>query len=301
MAKSDKKSNSLDDLKWYQKLRVRYTLVVRRQDTHEERLNLQISRLNVILVTFAFSVIVIVLTTAFIAYSPLKEYIPGKSAAEIKNELFELNIKADSLEMAMRQKSEYLKNIRAILRGENVGAIDDTIIVTDSSIDYEKIKNRKSKEDSLLRKDFEEDDNYTLNPYKTSVFSKYSGLTISDINYFKPLDGIVTNKYNPLINHFGVDVVTRKDEPIKSTLSGIVVFAEWTAATGYVIAIQHKRGVISVYKHNAVLLKKQGDRVNAGEPIAIVGESGELSTGPHLHFELWFDCHPVDPEKYILF
>ncbi|MEA3505321.1 MAG: M23 family metallopeptidase [Bacteroidota bacterium] len=299
MAKSDENIGE-NRLKWYQKLRVRYTLVIRRQDTHEERVNFQISRLNVMLLAITFSILLIVFTTLLIVYTPLKEYIPGKTPSQIKNELYELNIKADSLENAMKEKAVYLENVRAVLHGDEIADIADTLISNGNITHYNKIENSKSKADSLLRKDFENKGSYSLNPYN-AFFSEYSPLSFNNINYFKPLNGIVTNKYDPLKNHFGIDIVTQKDEPIKSTLPGTVVFAEWTAATGYVIVVQHKRGVLSVYKHNAVLLKAQGDRVNAGEPIAIVGESGELSTGPHLHFELWFGCTPVNPEKYILF
>jgi murein DD-endopeptidase MepM/ murein hydrolase activator NlpD len=129
----------------------------------------------------------------------------------------------------------------------------------------------------------------------------YRPINIAQINFFKPISGVVTNRYDSNEGHFGVDIVADKEKTIKSVLDGTVLFAQWTLETGHVIAVLHQNNLISVYKHNAVLLKHQGDRVNSGEPIAIVGESGELSTGPHLHFELWRNGSPVNPEDYIIF
>jgi murein DD-endopeptidase MepM/ murein hydrolase activator NlpD len=112
---------------------------------------------------------------------------------------------------------------------------------------------------------------------------------------------VVTNNFKPVDNHFGIDIVARKDEAVKATLDGIVVFADWTLETGYVIGIQHKNNIFSIYKHNSTLLKEQGSFVKAGEPISIVGTSGELSTGPHLHFEIWYNGVPVDPGNLMIF
>ena len=98
-----------------------------------------------------------------------------------------------------------------------------------------------------------------------------------------------------------MDVVANKDEAIKAIQDGTVVFTGWTVETGYVIALQHPGNIVSVYKHNSVLLKKEGNIVRAGESIAIIGESGELSTGPHLHFEIWINGNPMDPKDYVVF
>jgi murein DD-endopeptidase MepM/ murein hydrolase activator NlpD len=119
--------------------------------------------------------------------------------------------------------------------------------------------------------------------------------------FYTPLEGIITANYNPVDNHYGVDIVAERNEAIKSTMDGTVIFSGWTVETGYVIAVQHQKNIISIYKHNSVLLKRIGDWVRAGEPIAIVGESGELSSGPHLHFELWHNGMPVNPTDYVAF
>jgi murein DD-endopeptidase MepM/ murein hydrolase activator NlpD len=168
--------------------------------------------------------------------------------------------------------------------------------VVDSTINYNNIKNEKIPQDSLLRVMIETEEKYNL--------FKSAGRTpnnISNIIFFSPLKGIVTEQFNAKKLHFGVDLVAPKNEAIKSTLDGTVIFAEWTAETGYVIQIQHSNNLISIYKHNSVLHKKQGDKVKAGDVIAIVGNTGELSSGPHLHFELWYNGIPLNPQEYMLF
>jgi murein DD-endopeptidase MepM/ murein hydrolase activator NlpD len=130
---------------------------------------------------------------------------------------------------------------------------------------------------------------------------KGSSSSISNYFFFTPVQGIISNGYNPTGRHYGIDIVSKKNEAIKSILDGTVIFSAWTLQTGYVIAIQHQSDIISIYKHNSVLLKREGDFVKAGDPIAIIGETGELSTGPHLHFELWYNGKPVNPREYITF
>jgi murein DD-endopeptidase MepM/ murein hydrolase activator NlpD len=119
--------------------------------------------------------------------------------------------------------------------------------------------------------------------------------------FFPPIDGIVTRKFNRNIDHFGVDIVTKSNEPVKAAADGTVVMADWTQESGNVIAIQHRGNIITIYKHNSALLKKVGNFVNSGEVIAIIGNTGELTTGPHLHFELWYNGNPVNPEEFISF
>jgi murein DD-endopeptidase MepM/ murein hydrolase activator NlpD len=125
--------------------------------------------------------------------------------------------------------------------------------------------------------------------------------SISNFFFFTPIQGIISNGYNPANRHFGIDIVSKMNEAVKSVLDGTVILSAWTLQTGNIIAVQHQSNIISVYKHNSVLLKKEGDNVKAGDPIAIVGESGEMQTGPHLHFELWYNGNPVNPREYISF
>lgn len=162
---------------------------------------------------------------------------------------------------------------------------------------YDSLDLRASAEDSLLRVEFEELDQYSL----LSPGMRGGSASISNYFFFKPITGIVSNGYNPARRHFGIDIVSQANEAIKSVLDGTVVFAGWTLETGYTIAVQHQSDIISVYKHNSALLKREGDYVKAGDPVAIVGNSGELSTGPHLHFELWYNGRPVNPREYITY
>ncbi len=288
------------DLKWYQKLRIKYKLTIRRYDTYEERVALQLSRLNVIIYTGSFAVLVIVLTSLLIAYTPLKEYIPGQTEHETREELYTLKVRTDSIEQVLNQKELYLSSLRKVLSG---GVIpEEAPVAKNDTKDYQSIELDRSPEDSLLRKQFEERDEYRLMNHTQANEQQYTSEhhTLAE-HFFKPVSGYLTSAFDASKGHFGVDVVPDSDKTVKATLPGTVIFSGWTVQTGYVITIQHRKNLISVYKHNASLLKKQGEKVDAGDPIAISGESGELSSGPHLHFELWFNGSPVDPEKYVLF
>ena len=289
--------NNGQPLKWHQKLKIKYKLVLRRQDTYQERVSLQISRMNVIIYAGSFAILMVILTSLLIAYTPLKEYIPGQSEMETRRQLYELRKKTDSLERAFHQKEMYLENIRTVLNGGEHP--QTTEVKRNDSVDYENIELTHSREDSLLRQKFEAGGDYNLGTIGGVADPSSSSRLFN--NFFTPLDGIITDRFKPSKEHYGVDLVAESEQSIKATLGGTVIFADWTTETGYVLAVQHHKSFISVYKHNAVLLKEQGEQVKAGEAIAIVGESGELTTGPHLHFELWHRGRPVDPEDYILF
>ena len=153
----------------------------------------------------------------------------------------------------------------------------------------------------MLRAEFETQNMYNLYFNEYGQSRETSRSSIRSFNFFAPINGVITAKFNLSEKHFGTDIVTSHNEAVKATLDGTVIFTDWTLETGHVIGIQHARNLISFYKHNSVLLKKQGEHVNAGDPIAISGESGELLSGPHLHFELWYNGTPVNPEEYIIF
>lgn len=293
-------TGNTEDLKWYQKLRIKYKLTIRRQDTYEERVAFQISRMNVIIYTGTFAVLMIALTSLLIAYTPLKEYIPGQTEHETREELYALKVKTDSIERALNQKELYLNSLRKVLSG---GVIPEEAPVAEKDTkDYESIELERSAEDSLLRRQFEDKNEYQLMNYSPSGGEQYKQQSnILMENFFRPVSGYLTNSFDASKGHFGVDIVPDADKTVKATLPGTVIFSGWTVETGYVITVQHRNNLVSSYKHNASLLNSQGQKVEAGEPIAISGESGELSSGPHLHFELWFNGSPVDPEKYVLF
>lgn len=301
-----KKKRIVDEIpenkvKWYRKLRDKYRLVILNDDTFEEKLSFRLSRLNVFVVTGMLAIIFIFLTTYLIAFTPLKEYIPGYSDTGVQEEIYELTLHADSLEQAMGAKDVYIENMRKIVTGD----IDypDGKSGGSDTVNHQKYNNitiKKSKEDSLLRAEYDQSNKYSLNPATDDNRKNYS-TTVGIPVFFTPVKGIITNHFNASGNHFGVDIAAAKNEAIKAVYDGTVIFSEWSSSTGHVIAIQHMNNVISIYKHNSVILKKQGSFVKAGESIAIIGESGEFSTGPHLHFELWMNGNPVNPENFVIF
>lgn len=290
--------------KWIQKLRNKYLLVIRNEDTYEVKLSFRLSRLNVFIALGLTTIILVVLTIFLIAFTPLREYIPGYMDVDMPRQMYALQLRADSIEREFRQRNLYFENLKNIIEGNDMTAFYQKATAhaggTDTTINYSDIQITHSREDSLLRLEFERQGRY-LAGSSEGLLSAGEGNEMPDFLFFTPLNGIITSRFNPDIGHFGVDLVSNKNEPIKAVLDGMVVFAGWTLETGHVITIQHQQNILSVYKHNSVLLKKEGNFVKAGDVIAIIGESGELSTGPHLHLELWFNGNPVDPTVYIRF
>lgn len=288
MAKDRKDSNKV-----ITKLRNKYRLVILNDDTFEEKLSFKLSRLNVFVISGLTGILLIAGTTLLIAFTPLREYIPGYSSTKLKLSALHLASVTDSLENQIAYNARYLDNLQGIINGKPPQDMSDSLVVdsrNEASIDFS-----PSEEDSILRKLVEEEERFNV------PVNGGEQLKVQSLNFFTPVKGLITNAFNPEENHLGVDVVAKENEVIKSAQDGRVIFAEWTAETGYVIILQHAEKFISVYKHNSDLLKSQGEEVSAGEPIAIIGNSGELSSGPHLHFELWFNSYAVDPQEYILF
>ncbi|QSS98187.1 M23 family metallopeptidase [Psychroflexus sp. ALD_RP9] len=287
------KRKKKDKKKFSEKLLHKYRLVILNEDTFEERVAFKLSRLNVISLSVIFSILLIVGTSVLIVFTPLKEYIPGYSSSALKQKATRLSLKVDSLENQVAINNNYYQSIRAILSGE----IPVEEFNEDSTYKTQ-ISNIKSEElqptlaENKLRERVESNDKFNL---------LEQAVQKTDLSLFPPVTGRITEAYNAEIKHYAVDIVTVKDKPVKTVADGTVIFSEWTASTGYVIIIEHSFGLISVYKHNAELLKAQGDLVKSGEVIAITGNTGELSTGPHLHFELWVDGYPVNPQDYITF
>lgn len=284
--------------KWIARLRTKYRLVVMNEATFEEKLSFRLSRMNVFVSLASTAIILVILTIFIIAFTQLREYIPGYMDPEIPAKVYHLQQKADSLETDLRLKNLYLTNIRNIIEGKDI--INEIPQDSDPDVTYDINTLERSTEDSILRAEYDRQSRYNLydNSEPDMIITQPAQ---SGISFFPPISGIITNHFNLEEGHFGIDVVAESNETIKAVLEGTVIFADWTLETGYVIGIQHQGNFISVYKHNATLLKKQGNYVNAGEPIAIIGDSGELTTGPHLHFELWYNGTPVNPEEYVSF
>ncbi len=279
--------------KFAKKLLHKYRLVILNEDTFEERFAIKLTRLNVFVIV-ALSTILLVSGTIFlIAFTSLREYIPGYSSTELKQKATELNYKADSLQQVTNMNQQYYESIKRVLTGD----VKMVEFNKDSIIDAAKIENQAfnltpAKEDSLLRNFVDKEDKYNI--FETAIPS-------SNLVLFPPVNGTISESYNVEEKHYAVDIVVAKDTPVKATADGTIIFAEWTAETGYVVIIEHRNELISVYKHNASLTKRQGDLVKAGEVIAMAGNTGEFTTGPHLHFELWSRGYPVNPTNFIDF
>lgn len=284
---------------WKEKLRTKYRLVFITDDTLEERLTFRLSRLNVFIALGTIAIVLIFLTTMLIAFTPLREYIPGYSSVGLTRKYYALQALTDSIERDLVIKDQYIQNIRNIIEGREMSDAPPT--VRDSTRRYSQVKLKKSVEDSLLRVEVESQSIYNLNRLDLRESSAPRKASLGGLLFFVPLKGVITSTFNPVQKHFGIDIAAGENETVKSVLDGTVLSTNWTLETGYVIIVQHTGGVVSVYRHNAALLKKTGDLVRAGEPIAIIGNSGEMSTGVHLHFELWSDGNPVNPKDYISF
>ncbi|TYQ00023.1 peptidase M23-like protein [Tenacibaculum adriaticum] len=286
MAKDKKKS------KLKQKLTDKYRLVILNEDTFQERFSFKLSRLNVFVFGGVFSVLLITLTTFLIAFTGLREYIPGYSSTELKIKATRLTYETDSLKNQLAVLQNFTEAIRPVLTGEIEPEVIDSLKSEAEQIVVDEIKLSASKQDSLFREAMESEDRF---PLSENLQNR------AKIVFFAPLTGSLTQKFNAIDKHYAIDIVAKTDTPVKAIADGTVVFSEWTAETGYVLMIQHANEFISVYKHNGNLLKQQGDFVKSGEVIASVGSTGELSTGPHLHFELWNNGYPVNPINYIDF
>jgi murein DD-endopeptidase MepM/ murein hydrolase activator NlpD len=268
-------------------------------DTLEERLTFRLSRLNVFVVLGTLTIILIFLTSILIAFTSLREYIPGYTNVGLQKKLYELQIKTDSIEKDLEKSDVFIQNLKDVINGKDLAS--DVPLNKDTLHKYNNIKLKKSPEDSMLRMEVDNQGKYNLYRYENSENSRQKNVSIGKELFFVPLKGVITNQFNPSQNHYGVDIVAKENEAIKSVLDGTVILSNWTLETGYTIAIQHEQNIVSVYKHNSALLKKEGDFVKAGDPIAIIGQTGELTTGPHLHFELWNNGNPVNPKDYINF
>jgi murein DD-endopeptidase MepM/ murein hydrolase activator NlpD len=278
------------------KLRFKYRLVVMNDETYEERYSLKLSQLNLFTALGLLAITLVLVTTWVIAFTPLKEYIPGYSNdVSMRRTIIQLAEKIDSLEKDAAGKKLLLDNIRQVIDG---GIKRDTIKPRNNEKPQTQAsKLNPSSEEAKFRQDVEQQDRYDIN----ARFADSRLSEISNYYFFTPLKGKLTTVFNPAERHYGLDIVAPRNESVKATLDGTVIFAGWTSESGHVIHVQHANNLVSVYEHNAVLLKKEGQTVKAGEAIAITGNSGELSTSPHLHFELWYDGKPIDPRDFMVF
>ena len=282
------------------KLNRKYDFLLRHDESQKEILGFKLNLLNLILVIIGIALLLIIITTFIIAFTPLREYIPGYTDTNLNREVYELSLRADSIEKEMMKKDVYFENLKKIVEGYDFAA--DSALASINIYEplpkgvTDTITLKKSVQDSLLRAEYEAQSQYNLFGDDYLPPAKPSSLVK---NFFVPLTGTINKGFNPDDGHFGVDIVTDGDQIINATLDGTVVFSTWSINNGYCIGIQHEDSYFSVYKHNATLLKKEGDYVKAGEAIAILGRSGEAEESEHLHFELWRSGIAINPAEYM--
>lgn len=282
-----------------EKLHKKYRIVIYNYDTHEEKFHFRLTRMNVFGIVIISMLLLIILTTYIIAFTPLREYIPGYTDVSLNKRVYEMERRADSLEIIFQQKDQYINNIKRIIMDDDFTADSVNSLLTQSSnTDFNNITIKKSKEDSIFRANFEIETRNNL--FNSPIMSDITA-DLKIVSFYSPIDGIVTNHFDRANKHYGTDLVASNNAVIKATADGTVIYSGWSVDNGYCIGIQHNGNLLSFYKHNAVLLKEEGEYVSAGDPIAIYGNSGSLSTGPHLHFELWYNGTPLNPEDYISF
>ena len=275
-----------------QRWRNKFRFVILNDDTFEEIITLKLSPLNI----FIFSIIAIVstiaLTTTVIAFTSLKELIPGYASSKLRREAIELALTSDSLQVALERNERYINGVKRILEGEVIDTVLKEIEDKDTSATVSLALSNPSTQDSAFREWVEQENAFTLNQ---------SGADLGIPQLISPLEGIITSRFDNVAGHYAIDIAAAANTPIKTCFEGTVIFADWTSETGNIIIVQHENNLISAYKHNSALLKEVGEFVRSGEAIAIIGNSGENSTGPHLHFELWYEGAPIDPQGFINF
>jgi len=276
------------------RLKDKYRLIIYNDQTFKEVWYLRLSKLNFIALVISIIIFFSVGIYSLIAYTSIREMIPGYPDDMMRRSILINAMRLDSLENEIRIRDMYFSNLNAIISGEEP---DNMVASVDTTIEYTNIDFSTSLEDSILRVQIEEEEQYNLTVMENIPPSS----RLVSTHFFAPIKGHITNSFNANENHFGTDIVAAPNEVVKAILDGTVIMASWTVETGYVIEIQHSNNLISVYKHNAELLKKVGNIVKAGDAIAIIGNSGELTTGPHLHFEMWHNGTPINPEDYIVF
>jgi murein DD-endopeptidase MepM/ murein hydrolase activator NlpD len=281
----------------FRDVRSRYRIVVMNDTTFEEKASFSLTRLNVFIALSSLIVFLICSGAALIAFTPVKEYLTGCNDVTLKNSLQTQMLRMDSLENEIRMRDDLLNSIKRVF----TDSIDESKPAqpTQSKPAGDNNSMPASPNELSIRDMVEKGDKYTLseNAAPNVLGQKVSAGYL----YMPPVKGTITQKFEPIEAHYAIDIVTKPNETVRATLDGTVIFASWNPETGNVVVLQHSNNTVSVYKHNAVIFKKAGDFVKAGDAIAVVGNSGELSTGPHLHFEIWEDGLAVDPEHLMVF
>ena len=279
--------------KLWDRLKYKYKLSIINETSYEEVFNFRLSQLHVLMALCVLAVILVTLTILLVAFTDLREFIPGYPDGNMRQMIVENAIRVDSLEEELIKRDRYLNAIQLVLSGADSTTIQETRRDT-LKRGYDTIQFQISDQESNFRAEIEERERFNL---ALGIKEQNHGY----YHFFPPVEGIVTQKFNEKNRHYGTDIVAKANAKVAAVLDGVVIFTDWTVKTGYVIQVQHTNDLVSVYKHNSTLLKKQWDYVRAGEVLGVVGNTGEESSGPHLHFELWRAGNPLNPEDFIKF
>jgi murein DD-endopeptidase MepM/ murein hydrolase activator NlpD len=287
MAKNDKKKRNWRD---------KYRVTIINDTTFEEVWKIRLTQYNAFLLISFIFLIFSTIIASLIAFTNLREFIPGYPDVAMRRNILISALRLDSLDRQLVLRDKYFANISAIISGNQP---TEMYVRQDTTKNYKAINFKTSPEEAALRAKVENDERFNLT-IGSSTAESVSGL--ASLHFFPPVKGIISGKYDVRTKHFGTDIVTKPKAVVSAVLDGTIIFTAWTMETGFVVEVQHPNNIVSVYKHNASILKETGDLVRAGEAISVVGDSGELYTsGPHLHFEIWYKGSPLDPEKHILF
>ncbi len=278
---------------FFKRLKHKYRLIIFNDHSYEEVVSVKLTKLNLISLLGSSVIFIVAVVSLIIAFTPVRELIPGYPTSDVRRQIIMNALLLDSLENEIRMREQYYASINDILSGREPRSYD----TPDTAIRYEGLDFSRSEYDELLRSQIERAGSINMDRAERGILLD----DIPPMHFVPPLRGLIISRFDSELGHYGIDLVTEPNEPVNAIMDGTIIFANWTQETGYVIQIQHQNNFISLYKHNAELLREIGDVVRAGDPIAIVGDSGELTTGPHLHFELWHSGVPLNPEDYIDF
>lgn len=279
---------------FFEKIRFKYRVSILNENTLEETLHFRLSRLNVFLATCIFITLCFIIDSLLIIKTPIKQFLPGYENSDVRAEYIHSAIVVDSLYDQVKKQDKYIAVLRNVLSGD---LKMDKVVPLDSLAlkNREEVLLTKQKNEKKFCDEFETEEQYNLSNSGTEPKTKSASV------FFKPVKGIISDKFNTQKSHFGVDVITAPNENIVSVLDGTIIYTGFTINDGYVIAVQHQNEYISIYKNNSHLLKSIGSNVKAGESIAIAGNTGKKTTQTHIHFELWQKGKPINPEEYIIF
>ena len=268
-----------------------YRLVIQEEKTYKEKFKLKLSRTNVFLTGTFISLIIVSITTSIIFFTPVREYIPGYDTTKMRIQAINNLERLDSLINQLSTNENYLEAVFQTINGEDY----KNIYTNESqriSLDLSELDMSLRVEDSILRKVVEREDKFNVIESETQTLN---------LEMSPPVRGIIIESFDVSIKHYGIDIVLKEQTPVKAVADGIVLLSEWTIDSGHTVIVYHKDQLTSVYKHNYLSKVKTGDYVKQGQVVALSGNTGELTSGPHLHFELWDSNGPINPEDFIIF